>query len=194
MRWLNDSEFQGERAFAAHTGMRDFPTDVRWRASDAEEGLLLSADGRLTAVMPGQTVCPYRAAGRAQADLFVFRRGGKISGPVGAGGVVDGSGGVWGGNGSLTCSLLLPRLALPAVRRIYESNAPLSAVAADIARPALRQAMERALQTGTMDPARLRARVEELAFEPMRELLIAHGLLPERFDMVSFGRTEGYHA
>lgn len=193
MRWLADSEFQGERAFAAHTGMRTFPRDVRWRASDAEEGILLGADGRMRAVMPGQTVCPARI-GMEQADLFVFRRGGILDGVAGAGDVLDGRNVRWGGFGRLRCTMLLPRLALPAVRRAYGEKKTLAAIVAEIVRPALRQAMEAAVSDPSRKPAQLRKAVEELAFEPMRELLVAHGLLLESFEVERFERTEGYHA
>jgi len=192
MRWLADTEFQGERAFAAHTGMQTFSRDVRWRASDAEEGILLGADGRMRAVMPGQTVCPARV-GMEQADLFVFRRGGALNGVAGAGDILDGRNVRWGGFGQLRCTLLLPRLALPAVRRAYDEKKPLPAIVADIVRPALRRAMEQAVNNPAK-PAQLRKAVEELAFEPMRELLILHGLLLESFEMERFERTEEYHA
>lgn len=187
MRCCEELDFQGDRTLVAHTGMRSFARNACWRASDAEEGLLLGADGRIHAVMPGETVWPGRVIS-GRSDLFAFRRNGALTGVVGAGGVVGRGGACRGGYGQFTCTLLLPRLLLPSAARAFEQSEALSAVAADRMRPALLRVMEE-VSACTDDPVQMRSEIARRAFTPMREQLIGCGLLLTRFDMSRFDCT-----
>lgn len=184
---LEEPEFLGDRALVAHTGMRRFSRAVCWRASDAEEGLLLGDDGCVRAVMPGETVWPGRMLS-GRGDLFAFRRGSRLSGVVGAGGVAGRDGICRGGYGGFECSLLLPRRLLDCAAQAFADDAPLSAVAADRMRPALLSAMEQ-VSARFDDPAKMRAEIARTAFPDMRAALIRCGLLLVRFDLARFDRV-----
>lgn len=185
---FEELEFTGDRALIVHTGMRSFSRQVRWRASDSQEGLLLDADGGVRAVLPGETLWPGRV-GSGRGDLFVLRRDGALTGVVGTGGVTGSDGVSRGGYGQFACAVLLPRRLLPAAARAFDRDETLSSMAAGVMRPALRRAMEEA-SCRSDDPARLRVEIARLAFEPMRDRLLTVGLLLERFDMERFDRIE----
>ena len=189
MTWLVDSEFLGDRALAAHTGMRSFSRAVCWRASDAEEGLLLADDGCVRSVLPGETVWPGRVLS-GRGDLFAFRRNGRLSGVVGAGGVAGPDGARRGGYGGFECSLLLPRRLLDCAAAAFADDVPLSAVVADRLRPALLSAMEQVCARPG-DLASARTEISRAAFPCMRDALIRCGLMLVRFELIRFGRVRG---
>ena len=182
MRRFMEPEFLGDRSLVAHTGMRSFSRAVCWRASDAEEGLLLGADGGVRAVLPGETIWPGRVLS-GPGDLFAFRRGGRLTGVVGAGGVAG-----RGGFGRFECTLLLPRRLLDCAARAFERGETLSVMASGRMRPALLRAME-TVCARIDDPAQMRSEIARAAFLDMRDELIPCGLLLERFDMSRFDRV-----
>ena len=176
-----EPEFLGDRSLVAHTGMRSFSRAVCWRASDAEEGLLLGADGGVHSVLPGEIVWPGRVLS-GPGDLFAFRRSGRLTGVVGAGGVAG-----RGGFGRFECSLLLPRRLLDFAVRAFERDETLSVMASGRMRPALLRAME-TVCARVDDPAQLRSQIALTAFPAMRDALLPCGLLLDRFDLTRFDR------
>lgn len=179
-------QFHGDRSLIAHTGLRTFGKDVRWKASEREEGFLVTEDGSVRAVMPGCEIRP-GCVTDDPADLFVFRRGATVSGYVGAGNIMDETGVCRGGHGRFTCTVLLPRKLLRLAYKSARRGVPLTELLASAIRPGLVQAMETAVARPDA-PGGLRASASRIAFSGMRDVLLTHGLLLENFELMFFDR------
>lgn len=186
MRRIENKAFTGENALVMHTGGQLFPAGTYWEASDSEEGILLGADGRIQAAMPGMKL----KSGGVQGDLFVFRRDGVLEGVVGAGEIFDAQGRSWGGFGRFRVSVLMPRRLLKDAQSAFEQEAPLKTVVSVHLRPILRSIMEDILSSPIENPAALRGLLSRRAAEAMEKPLLLRGLKLDHFEIVRFERTE----
>lgn len=192
MTYLNTQDFTGETGFAVHTGMRSYDSPVRWKASQAQEGVLIASDGTVTTVLPGSELQLDGRAGGLKYDLFVFTRGGTLSGKIGIGGVTCPDGTIIGGFGEFRCSLLMARRCVPMVEAAFRSGTAIARSVSDLIRPVLRRAVETAVTNagGLPDCTALCAELENTASAPMNDLLILHGLQLENLHIEWIGPTE----
>lgn len=192
---LGPNDFSGDPAFAVHTGMRSFDTPICWKASQAEEGVLIASDGTMHVILPGSELRLDSRSSGLQYDLFRFDRKGMLTGRIGAGGVRTSDGTMIGGFGEFRCSLLMARRCVPLLQTALRSGLPLSRIAADLIRPALLRSLESAAARvhSVADIATLRNAIENATLHSMHTLLIRHGLKPESLTLEWIGPTEENH-
>lgn len=192
---LGPNDFFGDPAFAVHTGMRSFDAPICWKASQAEEGVLIASDGTMHIILPGSELRLDNRSSGLQHDLFRFNRKGTLTGRIGAGGVRTPDGTIIGGFGEFRCSLLMARRCVPVLQTALHSGLPFSRVVADLIRPALLRSLESAAARvhSVGDMAALRNAIENATLHSIHTLLIHHGLKPESLTLEWIGPTEENH-